>query len=256
MTRRLFGMLVAAAVIGATFMAGVASADPEPVTFYACLTDKGELTNVEIGEPTGTCKDGKETRISWNSEGPPGRDGEDGTDGAPGPQGETGESGESCSVAEEPAGSFTMTCPDGSSVSWKGEPAEEPDAPAPDIVVTLSWVGPADLDLHVIEPDSEHLYFGDKTTDTGGRLEDDVPTCLSSPTALHVESAIWSNGSAESGQYQTYVDAFALCGGGVPEWTLTVRLAGEIVAQYEGEVDMASGSSIFVPTEAPYTFDF
>jgi hypothetical protein len=124
-----------------------------------------------------------------------------------------------------------------------------------DVQVTLSWVGEADMDLHVIEPSTEHIYWGNQTSATGGQLDvDAIPGCGSSSTAMHFENVFWPTGAAPDGDYETYVDAFSTCGGAVPEWTLTVKVDGVIVLQATDAVDMAAGPSILVPTTPPYEF--
>jgi hypothetical protein len=57
-------------------------------------------------------------------EGPPGQDGQDGSDGQ---DGTDGGDGTSCSVADNGNGTFTMSCTDGSSVTWAGSAVADAD---------------------------------------------------------------------------------------------------------------------------------
>jgi hypothetical protein len=94
-------------VAGLILSAGVAVAQvSDDGTIYACASaNRGNLRVVDA--PDG-CR-AKEVAMSWNQEGPGGLPGIDGIDGI---------DGESCAVAEEPTGTFTMTCPGSSPVTW------------------------------------------------------------------------------------------------------------------------------------------
>lgn len=49
------------------------------------------------------------------------------------------------------------------------------DASEADIVIVVSWnINNTDIDLHVIEPTGEKCYYGNRTTEIGGRLTKDV----------------------------------------------------------------------------------
>ncbi len=80
-----------------------------------------------------------------------------------------------------------------------------------DVDIILTWGGNDDLDLHVIEPSGEELYFGTPTTSTGGTLVggDDIPDCAD--TGSHGEEAFWGPGQALPGTYQLYVRNFNAC---------------------------------------------
>jgi hypothetical protein len=124
-----------------------------------------------------------------------------------------------------------------------------------DVVFTLTWMGPANLDLHVIEPTGgEHIYFGNTTSITGGALAADVvPVCDSSMNVMHSETVTWPTNGSPVGTYEVYVDAFGTCGGGVPEWTLTAELPTGTV-NVVNFIDMAGGSDVLTPTVTPYEF--
>jgi len=90
-------------VVGLVLTAGIAVAQvSDDGVIYACADTKdGDL---RIVDTEGDCAK-KEVPVSWDQEGP---------------QGTPGVDGESCSVTENPAGTFTMTCPDSSEVTWSG----------------------------------------------------------------------------------------------------------------------------------------
>ena len=127
--------------------------------------------------------------------------------------------------------------------------------PTGNMVFTLRWSGPANMDLHVIEPSGEHIYFGHLTSTTGGTLAADViPLCTSGATVEHVEQVTWPANASPDGTYQVYVDAFGTCGGDVPEWRLTVQTPTGTPPAIVSTVDMAEGSDVLDPTTTPYSF--
>ncbi len=72
---------------------------------------------------------------------------------------------------------------------------------------TLTWVQPVDMDLHITDPDSELIYYGNTTSDSGGELDVDDRDggSLSSPA---VENIFWEE-DPPSGDYQIQVKYFS-----------------------------------------------
>lgn len=95
---RVLPALLVLAIVG---LAGAALATPDPGnTLFACATHgDGWLRLVDGPE---SCAQWEEA-VSWNQAGP---------------------TGPSCTVVEKDEGGFTMTCPDGTSVTWFGSEAE------------------------------------------------------------------------------------------------------------------------------------
>ena len=115
---------VIAIVVGLVMTAGIAVAQVgDDGVIHACTDTKGGDLRL-VDAPDDCTK--KEVAVSWNQEGPQGlpgidgTDGSDGIDGTDGIDGIDGVDGESCSVVEDPTGTFTMTCPDSSEVTWSG----------------------------------------------------------------------------------------------------------------------------------------
>ena len=69
--------------------------------------------------------------------------------------------------------------------------------------VSLFWENMHDLDLHVVEPSGEHLYFAHRRSRTGGEL--DVDMNVHPMTRRPVEHIYWPVGSAPAGAYHVYV---------------------------------------------------
>jgi hypothetical protein len=83
-----------------------------------------------------------------------------------------------------------------------------------DVRVTLSWADANDLDLHVIDPNGEEIYYDNPTSASGGTLDVDAnPGCVGS-TVTPVENVFWPSGSAPSGTYTVLVNYYQNCPGG------------------------------------------
>jgi hypothetical protein len=73
--------------------------------------------------------------------------------------------------------------------------------------VSLAWSNTDDLDIHVIEPDRNHIYFGTKGSRSrlGGML--DVDMNVSGDTRDAVENVVWT-GTLRDGNYEVSVNNF------------------------------------------------
>ena len=90
-----------------------------------------------------------------------------------------------------------------------------------DVQVTLSWDVDSDVDLHVVEPGGEEIYYGRPRSATGGALDlDSNASC----EIDHVrnENITWPIGRAPRGPYTVRVDYWDSCG--VSRTNFTVRI--------------------------------
>lgn len=96
------------------------------------------------------------------------------------------------------------------------------DLPGPgNMKVTLQWTGAADLDLHVIDPFRETIYYFQPQSTTSGSLLSD------GECATNTEQVEYENGKAPSGTYSAFIHYFRTCGGaGDVNWTLTADVNG------------------------------
>lgn len=78
-----------------------------------------------------------------------------------------------------------------------------------DIRISLIWHTIDDLDLHCITPGGEEIYYGQKTSSCGGRLDVDMNRDRCTASACPVENIFWHHGQAPTGGFQVFVIFFA-----------------------------------------------
>ena len=78
--------------------------------------------------------------------------------------------------------------------------------------VVLSWDSPGtDIDLHVVSPDGQHVWYGNRVVSNGGALDVDVTTGYG--------PEIYSSAAPATGMYHVYVNYY---GSGESTGTLTI----------------------------------
>ena len=126
------------------------------------------------------------------------------------------------------------------------------------IQVSLSWGQPVDLDLHVVTPGDEEIYWGNRTDSTGGTLDLDSNAACNIDN-IDQENVTWSNSTTPvSGGYVARVDYWSNCGLMQPiPYTVRVTVCG-ISTIYSGSMDASQadmgsqGAGVTVAT-VPYT---
>jgi len=133
-------------------------------------------------------------------------------------------------------------------------------APVPDgdLVISLSWLGAADLDLHVVDPLGGEAWSGSPNTWqkpppgtpidptaflTGGILDQDGNASCVRDGEPH-EDVVWKTRTSSSGMmiapvipsgvYTVRVDARSMCGDASAAWVVTVISHGERLAEAHG----------------------
>lgn len=102
--------------------------------------------------------------------------------------------------------------------------------------ISLSWDQLNDVDLHVIQPDGEEIYYGNPYSSNGGELDvDSNAACyLDSINNENIYYADTTGVTIQNGEYEVLVDLWANCD--IPDST-----SYAIVAYYDGQM--------IVPTE-------
>jgi hypothetical protein len=110
---------------------------------------------------------------------------------------------------------------------------DEPVLGTGDVQVTLRWDNTADLDLHVIDPAAEEIWFGSSSSTSGGQLDVDANAgCSGDPP---VENIYWPTGGAPSGTYQVSVVYYGPCDASGPvNYEVTILVDGQTVDVHNG----------------------
>ncbi len=105
-----------------------------------------------------------------------------------------------------------------------------------DVRVSLMWNNLNDLDLHVVAPSGEEIFYGHKRSRCRGELDVDM-NAGGRTSMTPVENIYWPKGGAPQGRYRVYVQNYAYHGGffGTTEFAVEVFTRGE-VSQYSGAV--------------------
>lgn len=118
-----------------------------------------------------------------------------------------------------------------------------------DVAFRLRWDGPQDLDIYVMEPSGEVIYFAHTLSDTGGRLDVDSNAGCSGPDPNPTENVFWPVGQAPSGRYEYWAQLWSACGATeTPNFTFFVFEGSEVV--HEIHATISDGTS------PHYTYDY
>jgi len=92
-----------------------------------------------------------------------------------------------------------------------------------DVQVSVTWNTAADVDLHVIDPNGEEVYYGGTQSSSGGVLDIDANAACSTSDVTQ-ENVGWAVDTAPSGQYIVRVDYWDNCGATQTDYVVTVSL--------------------------------
>jgi hypothetical protein len=102
-----------------------------------------------------------------------------------------------------------------------------------DVQVTVSWDVDSDLDLHVIDPSGEEIYWHDQTSASGGALDlDSNPDC--NLDHIRNENVTWED--APPGTYTVKIDLFSSCEVEPTNYVVTIQVAGQETRTIPGTV--------------------
>ena len=96
-----------------------------------------------------------------------------------------------------------------------------------DVQVTLSWDADSDVDLHVVAPGGDEIYYGRRQSSSGGQLDLDSNAACDID-GVRNENITWPVGRAPRGQYTVRVDYWSSCGVARTNYTVRVNNGGDV----------------------------
>ncbi|MEI8259730.1 MAG: MopE-related protein, partial [Deltaproteobacteria bacterium] len=113
------------------------------------------------------------------------------------------------------------------------------------IQITAAWNTQSDIDLHVTDPNGEEIYYGARTSSSGGQLDHDAnAACSAAPPT--VENVFWATPTPPRGTYTAVVQAYDMCGSPVTPVTLSISVGGRIIGTYQYALN-ARGERFTIP---------
>jgi hypothetical protein len=106
-----------------------------------------------------------------------------------------------------------------------------------DVAFRLLWKGDSDLDLYVVDPTGDCIFFGDPASATGGVLDIDCNSGTDRLCTHPIENVFWPLGTAPAGTYTYWVDANSLIEKEAPlAFELQLLRGKEVVWRHPGIV--------------------
>jgi hypothetical protein len=103
------------------------------------------------------------------------------------------------------------------------------------VQVSVSWDVDSDLDLHVVDPDGEEVYYNNLESSSGGTLDlDSNPNCELDHTRN--ENVTWES-NPPPGTYTVRLDLYAACDVSPTNYVVTVQVAGQPTRTFTGSID-------------------
>lgn len=121
-----------------------------------------------------------------------------------------------------------------------------------DIQFTVTWDNDADVDLHVIEPNGNRIYFGNPgPSSTGGQLDIDSNwTC--GTNLFYTENIFWPVGQSPDGTYIVEIHRTTSCDF-TATWRLVVRVDNVVILDITDnqdrafQIDIGGGAPVVTP---------
>ena len=152
-------------------------------------------------------------------------------------------------LAQSPPSSFSFLVAggDGSTVGPSASvPVTLTSVGTGDVQVNVSWDVDSDVDLHVVDPSGEEIYYASRTSASGGQLDlDSNAGC--SLDHKRAENITWPVGKAPSGMYRVLVDYWDACSQAQTKYVVTINVKGHSPQTFSGTFSGAGdqGSQCF-----------
>lgn len=102
------------------------------------------------------------------------------------------------------------------------------------VQVSVAWDSPADVDLHVVEPGTEEIYYGNPQSAAGGVLDLDSNAGCGSDGPRN-ENITYPNTTPPGGTYTVRVDYWSSCSAAATNYVVTIRVDGHAVQAFQGQ---------------------
>jgi len=120
-----------------------------------------------------------------------------------------------------------------------------------DIQVTASWDTDSDVDIHVVDPSGQEVFWGNRSSSNGGQLDLDSNAACAIDSVRN-EDITWPVGAAPQGTYTVRLDYWSNCGASQTNYTVLVNNGGDVhifEGAFTGSGDQGtSGSGIQITT--------
>jgi uncharacterized protein YfaP (DUF2135 family) len=121
---------------------------------------------------------------------------------------------------------FAVAEPSGAVGPYVGLPTIVQEVGTGDVQVTLSWDADSDVDLHVVAPNGEEIYYGRREGSNGAELDLDSNAACDID-GIRNENITWPVGQAPRGRYTVRVDYWDNCGVERTNYTVRVNNGGD-----------------------------
>jgi len=106
-----------------------------------------------------------------------------------------------------------------------------------ELQVSLSWDTETDVDLHVVEPDGEEIFYGNDVSQSGGELDLDSNAACGID-GVNNENITWAR-RPPRGEYIVRVDYWDNCGVGEDtDFVVTIRREGAMPETFQGSLSV------------------
>lgn len=102
-----------------------------------------------------------------------------------------------------------------------------------DVQVSVSWDSRADVDLYLVEPGGNEIYYGNRSSTTGGTLDLDSNAACGGAD-LRNENITYEDAVPPAGEYTVRVNYWSNCTVDETNYVVTVRVAGQATRVFTG----------------------
>jgi hypothetical protein len=121
----------------------------------------------------------------------------------------------------------------GAVAAYESQPVSVQTVGTGDVQVSISWDSESDVDLHVVDPSGEDIFYGNDVAASGGTLDlDSNAACQIDGTKN--ENVTFPTGQAPRGTYIVRVDYWSNCDVAQTKYVVTVRVAGRAAQTFTG----------------------